>query len=154
MVETYTIPLKKEYSKVPIWRRSKRAMDEVKAFLAKHTKAKKIILSKWINEEIWKDGAKRPPQKIRVKIEREGEVIRAELPELPERVKRKEERAKKEAEKLKKKTEAKNLEEPKEKEEKERKEEPKEKEKEEKERKKELKKQAKPTKKQTAAINK
>jgi large subunit ribosomal protein L31e len=77
----YIIPLKNA-KKVPRWQRSKRAMREIKDYLAKHMKAdpEKIHLDGSINEKIWERGSENPPSKIRVKAMKfEDGVIETEL---------------------------------------------------------------------------
>tara|TARA_Y100000310_G_scaffold333802_1_gene412114 strand:- start:259 stop:726 length:468 start_codon:yes stop_codon:yes gene_type:complete len=64
----YVVPLRKRFVLVPRWRRSKQAMKILKAFILKHTKADRVIVSGWINEEIWKHGGKNPPGKLKVKV--------------------------------------------------------------------------------------
>jgi len=93
-------------------------MKILKEFMLKHTKADKVVVSQWINEELWKHGGKNPPGKIKVKVvlkEEEKEVKGAaktvkirtahvELDTLPPRaarVKKKEEKKKTLREKLK-----------------------------------------------------
>lgn len=63
----YTIPLR-SVKKVPRWERSRKAMAEIKKYLKRHTKADDIVLDAYINERVWKRGAKKPPSKIRVKV--------------------------------------------------------------------------------------
>ncbi len=75
----YTIPLRRAKS-APRWKRSKRAIIEIRLFLGRHTKAEEIILDPSINEKIWERGAKKPPSKIRVKVvENKDGVIEAKL---------------------------------------------------------------------------
>jgi len=77
----YTIPLRRAKS-APRWKRSKRAILEIRLFLLRHTKAEGIILDSSINEKIWERGAKKPPSKIRVKVaENEDGIIEAKLVE-------------------------------------------------------------------------
>ncbi len=96
---TYTIPLRKGFLKAPKWRRSKRAVSEVRNFLIKHTKTEDIKIGRWLNEEIWKHGGKNPPGKVKVEIKKEKDFVTAELVELSPRAKRlMEAEAKKEAE--------------------------------------------------------
>lgn len=67
----YTIPLR-SVKKVPRWERSRKAMAEIKKYLKRHTKADDIVLvDAYINERVWKRGAKKPPSKIRVKVTKE-----------------------------------------------------------------------------------
>lgn len=79
--QIYTIPLKKAKN-APRWKRSKRAVTEVKNYLARHTKAEEILIDPSINEKIWERGAKKPPSNIRIKVtEVEDGKIEAKLVE-------------------------------------------------------------------------
>lgn len=105
MVERiYNIPLRREWLKSPKWRRSKKAIAAIESYLLKHTKVSTIKLSRWINEAVWEKGGKNPPAKItlKVNIDKEKSIARAELAEMPAKAKRKLERKKKEEEKAKK----------------------------------------------------
>jgi len=85
---TYTIPLRREFLKVPKWRRTKRAMSEVRSYLIKHTKNEDVKISRWINEYIWKDGGKNPAGRVRVNVKLEKDVVSAELVDLTPKAKR------------------------------------------------------------------
>lgn len=100
---TYTVPLRKEWLKVPRWRRSKRAAAALRAFLLKHTKAKQVKIGKWANESLWASGVKKPPTRVIVTVKREKDIARAELATLPSRAKRLAAEAKARAEARKKK---------------------------------------------------
>jgi large subunit ribosomal protein L31e len=77
---SYTIPLRREFLKVPKYKRAKKATTAVKQFLAKHMKSDDIKLSTKINEEVWKHGIKNPPSKVRVTaVKDEKGVVSAEL---------------------------------------------------------------------------
>ncbi len=105
MVERiYNIPLRREWLKSPKWKRSKKAISAIQIYLEKHTKVPNIKLSRWINEAVWEKGGKNPPGIITLKvdIDREKKIARAELAELPTKAKRKLERRKKEEAKAKK----------------------------------------------------
>jgi ribosomal protein L31E len=86
---TYTIPLRHEFLKVPIYKRAKKAIKAVREFLAKHMKVPKqdidkVKLDSWINRAIWLRGIKKPPYKITVKATKDNEGnVRAELVGLP-----------------------------------------------------------------------
>jgi large subunit ribosomal protein L31e len=75
--QIYTIPLRC-VKRVPRWRRSKRAVAEVRSYLAKHMKAspEKIKLDSSLNEAIWSKGGEKPLQKVRVRAVKsdDGEV--------------------------------------------------------------------------------
>lgn len=88
----YIIPLRNEWRKVANYRRTGRAVKEIKKFIARHMKVPerdtdKVKLDQWLNQEVWFRGRKKPPAKIKVKAIKEGDIIRVELAELPEFVK-------------------------------------------------------------------
>jgi large subunit ribosomal protein L31e len=66
--QIYTIPLR-GVKKAPRWKRSKRAVTEVRDFLARHLKTspEKIKLDSGLNEVIWARGGQKPPLRVRVK---------------------------------------------------------------------------------------
>ncbi len=104
MVERiYNIPLRRDVVMSPKWRRSKKAINVIQAYLLKHTKVSNIKLSRWINEFVWEKGGKNPPAKItlKVSIDKEKNIARAELAELPKKATRKLETKKKEEAKAK-----------------------------------------------------
>lgn len=79
--QIYTIPLRGT-KKVPRWRRSKKAIDEVRVYLAKHMKAEpeRIHLDVSINEKIWEKGSQSSLPRIRIKAMKfEDGVVEAEL---------------------------------------------------------------------------
>lgn len=97
---TYTIPLRKEWQKAPRYRRAKKAVNAVKAFLIKHMKAdeKNVKIGKYLNKELWKHGMKNPPIKIRINVKKDDKgIVNAELVGAPEE-KKKEVKGKKKAE--------------------------------------------------------
>ena len=77
---TYTIPLRKEYSKVPGWRKTKKAVTALKQFLSKHMKSEDVKLGKALNDNLWKNGIKNPPHKVKVSVTKDDKgVVNAEL---------------------------------------------------------------------------
>ena len=71
MAETervYTIPLG-VVKNVPIYRRSNRAMTEVRNYLARHMKTPKemVKIDPGLNEVIWARGDMKPPLSVRVR---------------------------------------------------------------------------------------
>lgn len=77
---TYTIPLRREWLKSPKYRRAKKAVAAVKQFLIKHMKSEDIRLGKHLNEELWKNGIKNPPGKVKINVIKDDkDVVRAEL---------------------------------------------------------------------------
>jgi len=105
----YVIPLRREWLKVPQYKRGKKAIKAVREFLARHMKVEnrdvsKIALDKGINEAIWSRGIKRPPQKISVRVVKFSDgSVKAEFLGLPPKFKAEEEKLKKKLEKARKK---------------------------------------------------
>lgn len=88
----FTIPLRKEWHKVPRYKRVNKAVKAIKEFLVRHMKIydrdlRKIKIDKYLNEELWFRGIKKPPAKIKIKAIKENDIVRVELFELPEKLK-------------------------------------------------------------------
>ncbi len=88
----YIIPLREKVNKVPRYKRANKAVKTIKEFLAKHMKIydkdlNKIKVDKYLNEIIWSRGIKKPPARIKVKAIKEGDIVKAELAEMPEKIK-------------------------------------------------------------------
>jgi len=88
----YVIPLRKEWMKVPRYRKTNKAVKAVKEFLARHMKIRdrdlnKIKVDRYVNELLWMRGVKNPPSKIKVKAIKEGDVVRVELVDMPANIK-------------------------------------------------------------------
>ncbi|MGC8929807.1 MAG: 50S ribosomal protein L31e, partial [Candidatus Woesearchaeota archaeon] len=70
MIErTYNIPLRKEFMKVPKYKKAKKAVKAVKEFLSRHLKQDdldKIKIGEKLNLKIWEHGIKNPPHHIKV----------------------------------------------------------------------------------------
>jgi large subunit ribosomal protein L31e len=91
----YTIPLRREWLKVPKHKRANKAMKAVIQFLSKHMKAEEadIRVGRWLNEEVWGRGMKYPPHKIRINASKDDKgIVKAEIIELSERAKKVEEK--------------------------------------------------------------
>ena len=123
----YVVPLRKAWHKAPEYERARKAIKEIKKFIARHMKVidrdiSKVKLDVFFNNEVWFRGRRKPPAKVKVKAIKEGEIVRVDFVEIPEHVKflksklgrlhkkseKKEEKPKEEAkteEKLDKKTE-------------------------------------------------
>jgi large subunit ribosomal protein L31e len=88
----YVIPLRKEWMKVPRYRKTNKAVKAVKEFLVRHMKIRdkdlnKIKVDKFVNEFLWARGVKNPPSKVKVKAIKDGDVVRVELVEMPTKLK-------------------------------------------------------------------
>lgn len=87
---TYTIPLRKEFLKTARWRRAEKAVNTVRSFVVQHAKAEDVKVGRWLNEAIWKRGAKNPPSRVRVDVKKEDNHVLVELSELPRNAKKEE----------------------------------------------------------------
>lgn len=77
---TYIIPLRREWLKVPRYKRAKKASTAVREFLAKHMKSDNVKIGNGLNMELWKHGIKNPPHKIKVSVIKEDDgTVKAEL---------------------------------------------------------------------------
>ncbi len=77
---TYNIPLRKEWLKVPKYKRSKKAVKALREFLVKHMKSENIKLGMRLNEHIWQDGIRSPPHHVKVHVTKdESDLVKAEL---------------------------------------------------------------------------
>jgi large subunit ribosomal protein L31e len=76
-----TINLRKELVGKPYWRRTKDATSILRKILKKKTKSEKILIGKKLNDVLWSRGIQNPAMKLRVKIVKDGETVRAELME-------------------------------------------------------------------------
>lgn len=88
----YVIPLREKCRVVPRYKKTNKAVKTVKEFLAKHMKVydrdlRKIKLDRYLNEALWSRGIKHPPHKIKVKAVKEGDIVKAELSEIPAKLK-------------------------------------------------------------------
>lgn len=88
----YVIPLRSKYQHVARYKKTPKAIKTIKEFLARHMKIRdrdlrKIKIDKYLNEAVWFRGIKKPPMKIKVKVIKEGDIVRAKLAEMPDKLK-------------------------------------------------------------------
>ncbi|MDO8509421.1 MAG: 50S ribosomal protein L31e [Nanoarchaeota archaeon] len=88
----YTIPLRKVWLKAAQYERGRKAIKAIKEFVAKHMKVadrdvNKVKLDVFLNNEIWFRGRRHPPSKVKIKAIKEGDIVKVEFVELPQRVK-------------------------------------------------------------------
>ncbi|MFH1520428.1 MAG: 50S ribosomal protein L31e [Candidatus Micrarchaeota archaeon] len=76
----YTVPLGKAYETVRD-KRAPRAVKILRAFITRHMKAdgEKIVLSENLNKSIWVRSIQKPPRRVKVRLIKEGETIKAYL---------------------------------------------------------------------------
>lgn len=98
---SYNIPLRRQFLKVPKYRRAKKSVSAVKEFLKKHMKAADVKLGTKLNMKIWEHGIRNPPHHVMVDaVKLETGVVHCELKgfdiQLPKKKENKEEKSLKE----------------------------------------------------------
>ena len=88
----YVIPLRREWNKVPSYKRTAKSIKAIKEFIAKHMKVPNrdvdnVKIDSYLNNEVWFRGAGTPPSRVRVKAVKEGEIVRVTFVQEPEHVK-------------------------------------------------------------------
>ncbi len=88
----YTIPLRREWTKVPSYKRTAKAVKAIKEFIAKHMKVHnrdldKVKIDSYLNNEVWYRGSSTPPARVTVKAVKTGDVVHVTFVTDPERVK-------------------------------------------------------------------
>ncbi len=88
----YIIPLREKIRAVSRYKRANKAVKSIKEFLVRHMNIydrdlNKIKIDKYLNEHLWFRGIRKPPYKVKVKVKKDGEFVRVELAELPEKLK-------------------------------------------------------------------
>src|SRR3989344_7194038 len=112
----YSVPLRKEWLKVPRYKRSNKAIKALKEFMVRHMKIydrdlKKIKIDVNLNNEIRFRGVKKPYSKIKVKAKKfDNDTVKVELVNLPKHIEFKNKRDKRIKEKdIKKETKEDNV---------------------------------------------
>ena len=90
MERLYTIPLRREFSKAPNYKRTYRAVKAIRDFIKKHMKCDNVKIGTELNLEMWKHGRKNPPARIKIKAlkgkvkvkDKEIEVVMVNLPNI------------------------------------------------------------------------
>jgi len=89
----YIVPLRKEWLKVPKYKRANKAVKALKQFIAKHMKIydrdlRKIKVEVDLNNEIRFRGMKKPPAKIKIKAKKyDNDIVKVELVDIPANIK-------------------------------------------------------------------
>lgn len=76
----YTVPLGAAYTYVRT-KRARRAVSLLRTFAAKHMKAHQddVRLSEQLNEHVWARSMQKPPRRVKVKIVKEGGLVKVSL---------------------------------------------------------------------------
>ncbi|MAF36145.1 hypothetical protein CL622_03450 [archaeon] len=68
---------------VPDYRRTAKAVRLVKRLVEKHVRSDNIKLGSYLNEKLWSQGRKNPPNRIQIEITKTDDYFMAELPDAP-----------------------------------------------------------------------
>lgn len=79
MERTYTIPLRREAEKAPNYKRTKRAVSEVKMFIQRHMKVTEVKIGPELNHALWSRGNRHPPARVKIHTKKEEEYALVEL---------------------------------------------------------------------------
>ena len=92
---TYNVPLRKGYLNSPKWRRTERAVTEMKKFLIRHMKSENIKLGKALNEKMWLHGIRNPPHHVKITVTKDEKgLVKAELFAIEKKTEKKAEKKK------------------------------------------------------------
>jgi len=112
----YIIPLRREWLKVPEYKRANKAVKAIRQFIVRHMKVydrdlNKVKIDIMLNNEVRFRGMRKPPIKIKIKAKKyDNGIVRVELAEIPPAIKYKIERERKQKEAGKKEKEKKKAE--------------------------------------------
>ena len=85
----YVIPLKKEWVKVPKYKRTAKSIKAIKEFIARHMRIQdrdkdKVKLDVYLNNELWFRGSRHAFNKIKVKVIKDADIVKVLLAEEPD----------------------------------------------------------------------
>ncbi len=79
LVREYTFNLRHEWLKASRFKRAKRAIKALRELVKRHMKVEEVKISNAVNNFVWNHGARKPPAKIRVIVEKKGNVAYVDL---------------------------------------------------------------------------
>ncbi len=87
----YVIPLREKVRPVPRYKKTPKAVKSIKEFLVRHMKIRdgdlnKIKIDSYLNEQLWMRGIKKPAHKIKVKVVKDGDIVRVYSADLPAKI--------------------------------------------------------------------
>ena len=92
---TYVIPLSRELLKVPGYKKAKKAVRTVQAFIKRHMKSDDVLVGQHLNLKLWEHGIRNPPKNVKVTTTKDEKgVVRVELFGTPKEEPKKESRVK------------------------------------------------------------
>lgn len=81
--QTFNIPLRKEFQKVPTWNKAKKAVKATRQFLIKHMKVENVLIGKYLHEQLMQHGRQNPPHHVKVRVWKDGDKVKADLIDAP-----------------------------------------------------------------------
>lgn len=87
----YIVPIREKTRVAPRYKKTPKAVKSVKEFVARHMKVydrdlDKVRIDKFLNEFLWFKGIRSPPHKVKVRVVKEGEIVRVYLAEMSNRM--------------------------------------------------------------------
>lgn len=79
----HVIPLRRAFLKAPIYKRTKRAVNEIRIYISRHMKVNDVRIGSKLNELLWKNGNENPPSKVKVKTRKVKDYAQVELENYP-----------------------------------------------------------------------
>jgi large subunit ribosomal protein L31e len=79
ITRTYTINLRSALRECPNYRKTRKAVLEVRRFLSKHMKTDQVRLGTHLNMYLWSQGIQNPPRRFTVSVLKDGDVAYADL---------------------------------------------------------------------------
>lgn len=84
----YNVPLREVWMKKASYKRTRKAVMELKSFIARHMKVPghdidKVKLDVYLNNQMWHRGSSKPPAFIKVKARKDGEIVHVTLAHAP-----------------------------------------------------------------------
>ena len=64
----YIVPLRREWLKVPKYKRTAKAIRALRQFVQKHMKLENVAIGRYLNMKLWERGTKSPPHKVSVHV--------------------------------------------------------------------------------------
>ena len=80
---TITLRLNPYLRGVPCYKRTSKAVKKVRSLLQRYTKSEDVRIGPYLNDKLWSQGRKNPPNKIQIEIMKKEDYFLAELPDAP-----------------------------------------------------------------------
>src|SRR6056297_696422 len=87
----YVIPLREKCRPVTRYKKTPKAVKTVKKFLVRHMQIRdkdlnKIKIDRFLNEQLWERGIKKPLHKVKVRVIKEGDIVKVYSVDLPTKI--------------------------------------------------------------------